>query len=117
MFSKDLLNKLNNVKTITKKDEERIKKSEFPTDKPIQIEGSVFSSLYEGYSKYTIQKISVKGNHAEAIIDFENSLYKESWSDKIILVKESGWKIDNVLFSKDNFKDLKEKLNAIILIE
>ncbi len=115
LFSKDLVIKLNKVISSTKKDQERIKISEFPTDKPIQFEGSVFSSLYEGYSKYSIEKITIKGNKAVALLNFENSLYKDSWSDEVVLVKENGWKIDNVLFSKKNslIKNLKEKLKTI----
>lgn len=34
---------------ISEADTERIKKSRYPTDKPMLLEGAIFTSLYEGY--------------------------------------------------------------------
>lgn len=121
LISKDLMNKIESVRKITKKDEDRIAKSASPTDKPILLEGSFLSSLYEGWTKFSIQKISIKDGQAEAIIDFENNTGNplEKWTDTVVLVNEKGWKIDNVLYSKkySESKDLKEKVNTISLIQ
>lgn len=111
LFSKDLVKKIKNVQEITKADEERIKNSNSPTDKPVMLEGSVFTSLYEGFSKYTIKELSIKDNTAEAVVEFEYnySTPKIIWSDKVNLVNENGWKIDNV-----QLYDLKKRLASII---
>lgn len=118
LISTDLMNKIESVRKITKEDEERIAKSASPTDKPILLEGSIFSSLYEGYTKFSIQQIFIKDGQAEAVIDFENNTVKpvEKWTDTIILKNEKGWKIDQVLYSKkySDSKDLTEKLNSVI---
>ena len=121
LISTDLMNKIESVRKITKKDEDRIAKSASPTDKPILLEGSIFSSLYEGYTKFSIQQISIKNDQAETVIDFENNTVKpvEKWSDTIILKNDDGWKVDQVLYSNKHSesKDLKKKLNAVLLIQ
>jgi hypothetical protein len=118
LFSKDLLKKINAVRKITKDDEARIAKSDSPTDKPILFEGSVLSNLYEGFTKYKIQDISINDNQAKATINFENSDFSpsEKWSDTVILVNENGWKLDNVLYARKDSetKDLKENLDSMI---
>jgi hypothetical protein len=116
LFSKDLVGELNKLKLIRKMDEERIRKSEHPTDKPIMIEGSIFSSLMDGYSEYSIREISIEDSSAEVKVEF---IYPsdpvEKWLDKVILVNEKGWKIDDVIFSSPMTKDknLKERLSAV----
>lgn len=77
---------------------EKIKKSEFPTDKPLCIEGDVFSSLYEGQDSLKILGIKIKNNKATATLELTNTQYKETWKDEVLLKNENGWKIDNVIF-------------------
>ena len=116
LFSNSILKKIMNVQEITKDDIERIKKSKYPTDKPIILEGSWYTSLYEGFSKYTIKKIFIKDNTAEAVIEFEfNSRPKEIWTDDVILIHKNDWKINNIIFSNkyNGPRDLKAKLNII----
>ncbi|RPA70408.1 hypothetical protein EF405_03845 [Cyclobacteriaceae bacterium YHN15] len=116
LFSRNLFEELNNLKRVRKMDEERIRKSEHPTDKPIMIEGSIFSSLIDGYSEYSIKEISIKDFYAEVMVEF---IYPsdpvEKWQDKVILVNEKGWKIDDVIFSLEMTKDknLKERIKSV----
>lgn len=116
LFSKDIIALLQNAQKIKKADEELIKKSDSPTDKPNLIEGSVFNSLYEGFTNYTIKNIAIKGQTASVAIDFENNTTtQEKWTDTIVLVHTNNWKINNIVFSKKYSQtiDLKEKLKSI----
>jgi hypothetical protein len=101
LFSAALIQKMKNLRSLTEIDLARIKSSEFPTDKPFLIEGSIFTSISDGYSKYTIKEIVIRGDEAKVNVDFEyNSTPKEIWSDQVIFKNAGGWKIHNVLFSK-----------------
>lgn len=82
-----------------KADRERVRKSDHPTDKPNLIEGEIFTSLYEGYDKYKIAGVIRKGDVCLVPVNFSNTTYKVDWQDTVVLKKEQGWKIDNVLFS------------------
>jgi hypothetical protein len=116
LFSRKLVEELNNLKRVRKMDEERIRKSEHPTDKPIMIEGSIFSSLMDGYSEYSVKEISIKDSYAEVMVEFTYpSDPVEKWQDKVILVNEKGWKIDDVIFSSPMTKDknLKERIKSV----
>ncbi len=117
LFSNELAKKIKNVQDLIKTDEERIKNSSSPTDKPIMFEGNAFTSLTEGFTKYTIKEILIKDNKAEAIVEFQYnySTPKEIWTDKVNLVNENGWKIDNIRFSVKiaGYKDLKERLTSV----
>jgi len=113
LFSKEIVNKIENAQTFTKNDLARIKKSENPSDKPFMIEGSLITSLYEGYSKYAIKNIEIKDKIAEVTVEFQfDSTPNQIWTDQIILIKENTWKIDNIRYSPKNTdqKDLKERL-------
>ncbi|MBL7910900.1 MAG: hypothetical protein JNJ41_07595 [Bacteroidia bacterium] len=95
---------------------EKIKNSRFPTDKPLCIEGDVFTSLYEGQDSLNILNISAEENKATALIEFTNKQYKHSWKDEVILVNDKGWKIDNVVFKGEdvNSKSTKDLLQSFI---
>lgn len=101
LFTKELIHKMENIRYITELDKARIKQSDAPTDKPFLLEGSVFSSLPDGYSKFTIKYISFKENTAAVLVKFEyDGTPKLHWFDKIILENKNGWKIKNIIFSK-----------------
>ena len=120
LFSKPIVESLKNVQNITKADAERIKNSNSPSDKPVMLEGSVFTSMYDGFAKYTIGEITVTENATEAAVSFEsNGTPKETWTDKVLLVNENGWKIDNVVFTGKNVddKDLKGRLASVKAVE
>ena len=110
-FSRDLESKMNETIHRTMLDEMRIKNSESPTDKPYMIEGSVLSSLYDGYSKYEIKEIRIFNHSAKVVVEFENKSSTPilNWKDTLVLINEGGWKLDNVIYNKKNTlsKDLK----------
>lgn len=75
----------------------------FPTDKPMLIEGDIFSSLYEGRTTAKVKSIRYKDNNALVVMDLENKPYHIQWIDTAVLVKEGNtWKIDNVLYGQNN---------------
>lgn len=95
---------------------ENMKKSAFPTDKPLMIEGDIFTSLYEGQNAFTVGKITIEGSKATVIMDFKNTLYKISWKDTVILVQEeNGWKIDDVYYKEhESSGSTKKQLQQLI---
>lgn len=100
LFSEDLINQMKSIKLLTDQDIQRIKNSDSPTDKPVQLEGSIFTSLSDGYSKYTIKEIKVSGKKATVFVEFEYpSTPKEIWVDKVFLDYNDTWRITNIEFS------------------
>jgi hypothetical protein len=100
LISADLKNILDEVTNVSNADAERVKNSDHPTDKPSMIEGSIFTGMYEGATKYTIKKILITGDIAEAVVELENNQSSPSvkWEDTVYLISENGWKIDNIIF-------------------
>lgn len=113
-FSKALTQKIASAKQTTSKSIQKIKNSPYPTDKPELIEGDIFTSLYEGHTSLKILSISYKKNKASVLIEFTNSNYKTYWKDKVQLVDENGWKIDNVIYGDKTLpsKDVNEVLSS-----
>lgn len=95
---------------------EKIKKSNFPSDKPLMIEGDIFTSLYEGQNSFKIGEIKTEENKATVTVHFTNTFYKITWEDQVVLIKDKYWKIDNVIFKrkKSNVKSTKEELLRFI---
>ncbi len=121
LFTDRLRTLLERAVRTSEEDVERVKNSEYPDDKPLLLEGSVFTSLYEGYTSYHIRKIMISNTSkekAEATVEFENAAVapKIVWKDRIVLVKDSGsWKIDNILFGDNpDLKDLRSSLENFI---
>lgn len=78
---------------------EKTRKGPFPTDKPLMIEGDIFTSIYEGQDKYVVKSVAVEKETAKVQIEFSNTHYNMTWNDEIRLVKEKGaWRIDDVVF-------------------
>ncbi len=70
------------------------------TDKPLMIEGDIYTSLYEGATSHEIGQINNNNGNIKAVVKFINEPYKHNWVDTIILIKEDGsWKIDNVFYT------------------
>lgn len=114
LFTSEVIALIENARKITADDQERIKNSSSPTDKPLIIEGNIFCSSYEGFTKYTVKNIYIHDSIAKATVAFEyDSLPKETWIDTIVLNKNKNWKIDNILYSKKYTpnKDLREILD------
>lgn len=114
IFSEEILIDIKRIRKETEQDIFRIKHSDYPTDKPFLMEGSTFTSLADGYSKYAIREIFIKGEAAEVLVDFEmNATPPLSWSDKVILKKTNGWKIHNIIFlNTDGDDNLIHRLKA-----
>jgi hypothetical protein len=113
LFSADVVRRIQEVRQTTAEDRERISKSEYPSDKPLLLEGAVFSSLYDGFTSYSIAEVEFGENVATVVVDFEYaSTPPEVWRDTVVLVMEKGWKVDNVRFDPryGGAKDLKSRL-------
>jgi hypothetical protein len=82
-------------------DRARVKASEFPDDKPMLIEGDVFTSLYEGATGLDLRGVEIDGARARATVAFENTDYDIAWTDEVLLVDEDGWKIDDVVYGRE----------------
>ncbi|MCS3528837.1 hypothetical protein [Chryseobacterium sp. JUb7] len=128
LFSPDLENTFQEAIDVSKADIDKVKKSTHPTDKPSLMEGSIFTSLYEGYTTYKIKTIDVSestkpiGSHADVTVELENSSVtpKITWTDTVHLINalDSGWKVDNINFSGKTAtaKDLKTSLQNFISV-
>lgn len=117
MISKELQNLIS--KAIEKEiyEAKKMKESDYPTDKPMMIEGDVFTSLYEGQDSVSIEEISLEGQVAHVKVMFQNTAYNHKWSDQIILIKENHkWKIDNVVYEeqRQDIPDLQSNLKNLI---
>jgi hypothetical protein len=121
LFSPELKKIIEDAVNASKADIERIKKSEYPADKPFLLEGSVFTSQYEGFTSYKIKKIHTpdpSGKSIKADVELENAAFspKTVWTDQIQLIKIDGtWKIDNINFGDNpDIKDLKTGLQNFV---
>lgn len=99
-----------------KNDAVATKNGPFPTDKPLLIEGDIFSSLYEGRTNATIQTININKQQAKAVLALENKSYNMQWTDTVVLVKEQeAWKIDDVLYGHpNNLSSTRKVLNSFL---
>jgi hypothetical protein len=120
LFSEDLIKQMKSIRLLTDQDIQRIKNSDSPTDKPVQMEGSIFTSLSDGYSKYTLKEIKVSGRKATVFVEFEYaSTPKEIWTDKVFLDYSDTWRISNIQFSTKYSSEsttLRDKFNYFISI-
>ncbi|WP_250254017.1 DUF3828 domain-containing protein [Chryseobacterium sp. Marseille-Q3244] len=118
LFSPELKKALEKAINTSKTDIEKVKNSSHPDEKPLIFEGAIFSSLYEGYTHYTIKNIIIHDKTAKALVQFEYDMTspKVLWTDTLQLIDtEKGWKIDNIVFdSIGSSKDLKTSLNDFI---
>ena len=83
------------------RDRARVKASEHPDEKPMLIEGDIFTSLYEGQNRASVEHVEFGGGGALARVAFENTDYHIAWTDEVALVDEGGWKIDNVIYGRE----------------
>ena len=102
LLSKQLSHLVARAKEVEDLDIKRVRNSEYPTDKPLLIEGEIFTSIYEGYTAIKVDEVEVEDNSARAIVNFTNDGYKLKWSDTLLLISENGWKLDDVKYNKDN---------------
>lgn len=120
LFSQDLEEVLTKAIDTSNADIEKVKHSSHPSDKPLILEGAVFSSLYEGYTKYMIRSIDIISNRAKVFVDFEYNQVSPAikWTDTIHFINtvDNQWKIDNITFNNSisTATDLKSSLNDFI---
>lgn len=121
LFSPELKKVIQDAVDASKADMERIKKSEYPDDKPMLLEGSVFTSQYEGFTSHRIKKIHTADPSDKSVkvdVELENAAFspKTAWTDQVRLVKTDGtWKVDNIYFGDNpDIKDLKTSLRNFV---
>ena len=117
VFSTELSQLIKDTKQTEVASRKAILQSKAPTDKPLLIEGEIFTSLYEGYTKYySIDTAYCSKNEARLPFVFENTNYKEKWIDTILLVYENkSWRFHDVLYGrKSQYSGLQERLKDFI---
>ena len=77
-----------------------VKASEFPNDKPLILEGEIFSGLYEGFTGHEVIAEKIADGQASVQVRFHNKHYNVSWTDEVVLVDENGWKIDDIRYTE-----------------
>jgi uncharacterized lipoprotein len=112
VYSESLNKLLLRTREVEILDKESVLKSKYPTDKPLLIEGDIFTSLYEGHTSYKIKNIAVEKDKATVIVTFYNKDSNTNWEDTLVFIKENGWKMDNVHYAKKS--SLTETLTAFI---
>ncbi|MBM3764933.1 MAG: DUF3828 domain-containing protein [Acidobacteria bacterium] len=73
--------------------------NKFPTDKPMWIEGDLFTSNFEGFTSFKVGE----SDNTKAIVEFEyvEKGQKVVWKDKLLFVREKGkLVIDDVRFGR-----------------
>ena len=97
-LSDSLREAVGSASSIEQKSRAAIAASEFPSDKPQLIEGEIFAGLYEGFTGYQVGQTLTNGATAAVDVQFTNSNYSVGWTDRVQLVDENGWKIDDVRY-------------------
>ncbi len=116
-FSSELTQLVKESKQTEVVSRKAILQSKAPTDKPLLIEGEIFTSLYEEYNKYVPADTAYCTKKEIKIpFAFENTHYKEKWTDTILLVHQNtSWYVHDVLYGrKSQYSSLQERLKAFI---
>lgn len=75
-----------------------------PDDKPPWIEGDMFTSNFEGFTRFHVSdSLAVSGPQPAVVVDFDyvDRGVTFSWRDQVVLTKEGGrWVIDDVRYRK-----------------
>lgn len=88
----------------------RMEQAEFarenPYEKPPWVEGDLFSSLFEGPTRFTAGKGVVKGHRATVTVSFGRDSAGEepfAWKDDVLLVlnDDGDWVIDDIVYRGD----------------
>lgn len=121
-ITKDLFHKVNLAVLAEEKDFERSKGEEPPL-----YEGSLFSSLAEGYSNFYVSiatheketaKVDILLQYAQNFLPYyANKPGINEWKDQAIIKRDDGkCKVDNIIFGSDGVKitSLRDRLDTII---
>jgi hypothetical protein len=85
----------------------RMEQAEFsrenPTEKPPWVEGDLFSSLFEGPTRFTAGKAVIHGKHATVTVEFADDSSGDKpfeWKDDVLLVlnDDGDWLIDDIVY-------------------
>jgi hypothetical protein len=114
LLTRQLSSLIAKAKEVEALDLQRVRNSEYPTDKPLLIEGEIFTSIYEGYTSLKVEEVEVDDNSARAVVVFNNKDYNLNWSDTLLLTNENGWKLDDVIYNK-NGGSLQKTLRDFVL--
>lgn len=83
-----------------KKEQQRCAK-QFPDDKPPWIEGDIFSSNFEGFTRFRVDASKGRGGGRAVTVRFEYVEGKSGvkWTDVLVLRNESGrWRVEDILY-------------------
>lgn len=97
-MSVPLRDALTSATAIETKSRAAVLASDFPSDKPQLLEGEIFSGLYEGFTGFEVGDEEISAGRATVDVQFTNSHYATGWTDRVTLVDEDGWKIDDVRY-------------------
>jgi len=100
VFTNSFAALLEEAAKVEKDEVKKTKEGPYPDDKPRILEGDLLCGLYEGFNKYEVQSIRDLGNEAIVTMELKNTNYNFNWSDTLYMIKEDGWKIDDIRFGK-----------------
>ncbi len=72
-----------------------------PDEKGPWIEGDMFTSNFEGYTKFSVNAPANAASPGKLAVDFEYSDKTDGfkWQDQVVLIQENGhWVIDDILY-------------------
>jgi hypothetical protein len=72
-----------------------------PGEKPPFVEGELFGSLFEGYTRVQPLTVATEGDHARVpvCLAYADASGRTEWTDTVVLRKEDGaWRIDDVVY-------------------
>ncbi|MFN9709989.1 MAG: DUF3828 domain-containing protein [Bacteroidota bacterium] len=117
LLSKDLTARINLAQS-KQSEEARKLKAAGSTDKPLMIEGDIYTSLYEGATQHQIVRTDIDEDVIKATVKFINEHYNNhTWTDTILLINEGGkWKIDDIFYTQKqgSAKSTKNVLNTFL---
>jgi hypothetical protein len=102
LLSKSLVALLEKARLREVLEADKVAKSASPSDKPVHIELNVFASHLEGgVFSFAVNNISINEDTAVVTMDFAETWPDKKvypWTEKVILIKEDGWKIDDIVY-------------------
>jgi len=116
-ISREFAAAISKYNTVVESEERSIKKSSSPTDKADMFDCDILSSVGEKCSSYQIKKIEINADQASVYIECSiDGEVVSRWNDELLLVRENGWKIDNVIYDSpiNGNPGAKELLNDFI---
>ncbi|MDR2913958.1 MAG: hypothetical protein LBV74_03845 [Tannerella sp.] len=121
LFSDKLTKLLDQATEREKKEFDIVLKSDYPTDKPFMMDFDVFTSMPDGADSIRILQTTIKADTAWVNVVFGISDHnsKFEWNDQLVFIKNTTWKLDNVMYGEENttIKNLQDLLEDYIHAE